>query len=127
MGRIPNTLADLFVHHLVRIIIKAVCVVWERGKPKARLQSFQIFSQHLRFPFISGKAVAALSSLLIHRLCRAWRRDHCQGELGSLAGVIWLGFLPQRELHNLLFPLSDSKRGLCEKHRNMGLFKEVDH
>lgn len=111
MERIPNTLADLFVHHLVYIITKAVCVVWERGKPKApRLQSFQIFSQHFRFPFISGKAVAA--SLLIHRLCRAWRRDYCQGELGSFVGMIWLGFLPQREVHNLLFPLSDSKRGL---------------
>lgn len=51
MGRIPNTLADLSVHHLVRIIIKAVCVVWERGNPRL-VSSLPRFSRSICVSFL---------------------------------------------------------------------------
>lgn len=69
MGRIPNTLADLSVHHLVRIIIKAVCMVWGRGNPRL-VSSLSRFFAAFAFPFyIRKRSHSLVSSAHSHAVC----------------------------------------------------------
>lgn len=90
MGRIPNTLADLSVHHLVRIIIKAVCVVWERGNPRL-VSSLPRFSRSICVSFLYQEKKSQ-SRLLCSFTCCVHHGDKTTVRVSWEASLKWYGW-----------------------------------